>query len=129
MDSIVTKHVIFFSWLLQILALLADALVEIQEQVMENEEVVNCFSFPSLFQLYSHNITLKALDHFVLQDDDWEEVEGDEDAEADKDLLYSSFTKPSHKHLEAMAKVFDEVSSTYFISSLPLWLLSFCWFY
>ncbi|KAF3430975.1 hypothetical protein FNV43_RR25705 [Rhamnella rubrinervis] len=63
----------------KILALLADALVEMQEQVMADEE-----------------------------DGDWEEVEGEEDVEADKVLLYSSFSRPTHEHLEAMAKVFNE---------------------
>lgn len=52
----------------------------------------------------------------MLQDGDWEETEA-EDA-ADKDLLYSagltSFSRPTHEHLEAMAKVFSEVCS-YFL--------------
>ena len=50
----------------------------------------------------------------MLQDSDWEEV-GAEDVEADKDLLYSagitSFGRPTNEHLEAMAKVFNEVFS------------------
>ncbi|XP_060669537.1 uncharacterized protein LOC107428072 isoform X1 [Ziziphus jujuba] len=66
----------------KILSLLADALVEIQEQVLADEE-----------------------------DGDWEEIEA-EDADTDKDLLYSagltSFSRPTHEHLEAMAKVFSE---------------------
>lgn len=48
----------------------------------------------------------------MLQDSDWEEVQA-EDVEAEKDLLYSagatSFGRPTHEHLEAMAKVFNEV--------------------
>ncbi|GMN38872.1 hypothetical protein TIFTF001_008103 [Ficus carica] len=67
----------------KILALLADALVEIQEQVLADDE----------------------------EDSDWEEVQA-EDVEAEKDLLYSagatSFGRPTHEHLEAMAKVFNE---------------------
>lgn len=67
----------------KILALLADALVEIQEQVLADDE----------------------------EDSDWEEVQA-EDVEAEKDMLYSavatSFGRPSHEHLEAMAKVFNE---------------------
>lgn len=49
----------------------------------------------------------------MLQGSDWEEVQA-EDVEADKDLLYSagvtSFGRPTNEHLEAMAKVFNEVS-------------------
>ncbi|XP_021815145.1 importin-9 isoform X2 [Prunus avium] len=60
----------------KIMALLADALVEIQEQ-----------------------------------DSDWEEVEAD-DVELDKDLMYSagvtSSGRPSHQHLEAIAKAFNK---------------------
>ncbi|XP_024018243.1 importin-9 isoform X1 [Morus notabilis] len=67
----------------KILALLADALVEIQEQVLADDD----------------------------EDSDWEEVQA-EDVEAEKDLLYSvgvtSSGRPTHEHLEAMAKVFDE---------------------
>ncbi|KAL5553552.1 hypothetical protein UlMin_040953 [Ulmus minor] len=67
----------------KIMALLADTLIEIQEQVLAEDE----------------------------QDSDWEEV-GAEDVEADKDLLYSagitSFGRPTNEHLEAMAKVFNE---------------------
>ncbi|PON44541.1 Coatomer beta subunit [Parasponia andersonii] len=67
----------------KILALLADALVEIQEQVLADEE----------------------------EGSDWEEVQA-EDVEADKDLLYSagvtSFSRPNSEHLEAMAKLFNE---------------------
>ncbi|KAM2330241.1 hypothetical protein ACFX1X_021099 [Malus domestica] len=67
----------------KIMALLADALVEIQEQGAGDNE----------------------------QDSDWEEVEA-EDGELDKDLMYSagvtSFGRPSHEHLEAIAKTFDK---------------------
>ncbi|XP_034199345.1 importin-9 isoform X2 [Prunus dulcis] len=60
----------------KIMALLADALVEIQEQ-----------------------------------DSDWEEVEAD-DVQLDKDLMYSagvtSSGRPSHQHLEAIAKAFNK---------------------
>lgn len=52
----------------------------------------------------------------MLQDGDWEEIEA-EDADTDKDLLYSagltSFSRPTHEHLEAMAKVFSEVCSCF----------------
>lgn len=51
---------------------------------------------------------------FLQPDSDWEEVEA-EDGELDKDLMYSagvtSFGRPSHEHLEAMAKTFDKVLS------------------
>ncbi|XP_021292945.1 importin-9 [Herrania umbratica] len=67
----------------KILALLADALIEIQEQVWDAED----------------------------EDSDWEEIhEGD--MEADKDLLYSAaatpFGRSANEHLEAMAKAYNE---------------------
>lgn len=66
----------------KILALLADALVEIQEQVIEHYD----------------------------EDSDWEEVDAN-DAEIGQDLLQASaaksFGRPSHEHLAAMAKVFE----------------------
>lgn len=66
----------------KILALLADTLVEIQEQVTEHDD----------------------------EDSDWEEVEA-EDVEIDQDLLHAgtakSFGRPTHEHLAAMAKVFE----------------------
>ncbi|XP_044490398.1 importin-9 isoform X2 [Mangifera indica] len=66
----------------KILALLADALIEIQEQVLGDDD-----------------------------EDSWEEVhEGD--VESGKELLYSSgatsFGRPTYEHLEAMAKVYNE---------------------
>lgn len=67
----------------KIMALLADALVEIQEQVVAGDN----------------------------EDSDWEEVEAD-DVELDKDLMYSagvtSSGRPSHQHLEAIAKAFNK---------------------
>ncbi|KAK7309960.1 hypothetical protein RJT34_07123 [Clitoria ternatea] len=67
----------------KIVALLADVLTEIQEQV------------------------LAAAD----EDSDWEEVQA-EATEKDKEFLYSLSTsasgKPTYEHLEAMAKVFNE---------------------
>ncbi|KAL6294959.1 hypothetical protein ACE6H2_003101 [Prunus campanulata] len=67
----------------KIMALLADALVEIQEQVVAGDN----------------------------EDSDWEEVEAD-DVELDKDLMYSagvtSTGRPSHQHLEAIAKAFNK---------------------
>ncbi|KAK7348837.1 hypothetical protein VNO80_23552 [Phaseolus coccineus] len=65
-----------------IVALLADALTEIQEQVLEADDV----------------------------DSDWEEVKAD-GIENDRDFLYSVSTssgKATDEHLEAMAKVFNE---------------------
>ncbi|XVE74462.1 hypothetical protein DITRI_Ditri12bG0018900 [Diplodiscus trichospermus] len=67
----------------KILALLADALIEIQEQVQDVED----------------------------EDSDWEEVHGD--MESDKDLLCSAAAAPfgssGHElHLEAMAKAYNE---------------------
>ncbi|GFZ16186.1 ARM repeat superfamily protein [Actinidia rufa] len=66
----------------KILALLADVLIEIQEQVMGGDE----------------------------EDSEWEEAEAG-DAE-DHDLLYSvdatSYSRPSYEHLDAMAKVLNE---------------------
>ena len=48
----------------------------------------------------------------MYQDSDWEEVQA-EDVEADKDFLYSAgvttSSRPTHEHLEAMAKAFNEV--------------------
>ncbi|XP_039044693.1 importin-9-like [Hibiscus syriacus] len=67
----------------KILALLADALIEIQEQAQDAED----------------------------EDSDWEEIHGDMDA--DKDLLSSAaaaapFGKSGYEHLEVMAKVYNE---------------------
>ncbi|PSR91229.1 Importin-9 like [Actinidia chinensis var. chinensis] len=66
----------------KILALLADVLIEIQEQVMGGDG----------------------------EDSEWEEAEAG-DAE-DHDLLYSvdatSYSRPSYEHLDAMAKVLNE---------------------
>ncbi|KAK6242533.1 hypothetical protein SCA6_007922 [Theobroma cacao] len=67
----------------KILAVLADALIEIQEQVWDAKD----------------------------EDSDWEEIhEGD--MEADKDLLYSAaatpFGRSANEHLEAMAKAYNE---------------------
>ncbi|XP_071692236.1 uncharacterized protein [Rutidosis leptorrhynchoides] len=67
----------------KIIAILADVLLEIQEQVLEDDE----------------------------QDSEWEEVEAG-DAEIEQDLLYSSgttsYSRPSHGYLDAMAKAFNE---------------------
>ncbi|XP_027154698.1 importin-9 isoform X1 [Coffea eugenioides] len=67
----------------KILALLADALIEIQEQVVDDDE----------------------------EDSDWEEVQTG-DAGIDQELLYSasatSHSRPTHKYLDAMAKAFNE---------------------
>ncbi|KAG2377099.1 uncharacterized protein HKW66_Vig0176730 [Vigna angularis] len=66
----------------KIVALLADALTEIQEQVLEADDV----------------------------DSDWEEVEAD-GIENDRDFLYSVSSplgKATDEHLQAMAKVFNE---------------------
>ncbi|MBA0805627.1 hypothetical protein Gohar_005123, partial [Gossypium harknessii] len=66
----------------KILALLADALIEIQEQVRDAED----------------------------EDSDWEEIHGDMDS--DKDLLSSAaatpFGRSGYEHLEAMAKAYNE---------------------
>ncbi|KAJ0037328.1 hypothetical protein Pint_23385 [Pistacia integerrima] len=73
---------LIFVWVVQIFALLADALIEIQEQVLGDDD-----------------------------EDSWEEVH-EEDVESDKDLLYSSgattLGRPTYEHLEAMAKVYNE---------------------
>ncbi|KAI3699168.1 hypothetical protein L2E82_43257 [Cichorium intybus] len=67
----------------KILAVLADVLLEIQEQISEEDD----------------------------QESDWEEVEAG-DAEIEQDLLYStgttSYTRPSNGYLDAMAKAFNE---------------------
>ncbi|GAU48524.1 hypothetical protein TSUD_243020 [Trifolium subterraneum] len=65
----------------KIVALLADALTEIQEQVLAGED----------------------------EDSDWEEVQTD-GIDNDKEFLssVSALGKPSYEHLEAMAKVFNE---------------------
>ncbi|XP_010532428.1 PREDICTED: importin-9 [Tarenaya hassleriana] len=66
----------------KILALLADALIEIQEQVVGGED----------------------------EDSEWEEAH-EEEVEAEKELLHSSgalqFSKPSYDQLESMARVFE----------------------
>lgn len=58
-----------------------------------------------------------------MQDSDWEEVEAD-DVELDKDLMYSagvtSSGRPSHQHLEAIAKAFNKVLCCYlYIIEIP----------
>lgn len=67
----------------KILALLTDALIEIQEQVLGGGD----------------------------EDSDWEEAQAG-DAEADQDLLYSvcdtSYGRPSYEYLDAMAKAVNE---------------------
>ncbi|KAF7136635.1 hypothetical protein RHSIM_Rhsim08G0040600 [Rhododendron simsii] len=67
----------------KILALLTDALIEIQEQVLGGGD----------------------------EDSDWEEAQAG-DAEADQELLYSvgdtSYSRPSYEYLDAMAKAIDE---------------------
>ncbi|KAG5534672.1 hypothetical protein RHGRI_022711 [Rhododendron griersonianum] len=67
----------------KILALLTDALIEIQEQVLGGGD----------------------------EDSDWEEAQAG-DAKADQDLLYSvgdtSYSRPSYEYLDAMAKAIDE---------------------
>ncbi|PIA39533.1 hypothetical protein AQUCO_02600173v1 [Aquilegia coerulea] len=67
----------------KILALLADMLIEIQEQDLVGDD----------------------------EDSDWEEVRGRDD-DIDKDLLYSaggtSYGRPTVEHLDAIAKVFNE---------------------
>ncbi|GAV80225.1 IBN_N domain-containing protein [Cephalotus follicularis] len=66
----------------KILALLADSLIEMQEQVFGGDG----------------------------EDSDWEEIQGGE--VESEDLLYSadatSFAKPTYEHLEAIAKIYDE---------------------
>ncbi|KAL5826158.1 hypothetical protein ACOSQ4_017955 [Xanthoceras sorbifolium] len=67
----------------KILALLADALIEIQEQVLGDDD----------------------------EDSDWEEIQ-EGDVEPDKDLLYlagaTSAGKPTYEHLQAMATAYNE---------------------
>ncbi|KAF9590930.1 hypothetical protein IFM89_000475 [Coptis chinensis] len=73
-------------YLIRIMTLLADMLIEIKEQVLVGEDEV------------------------VFEDSDWEEVQGG-DGDADKALLYSAgapYGKPTNEHLDAMAKVFNE---------------------
>ena len=60
------------------------------------------------------------------QDSEWEEAEAG-DAE-DHDLLYSvdatSYSRPSYEHLDAMAKVLNEVNIFIYIKmDIILWLL------
>ncbi|KAH7569912.1 hypothetical protein JRO89_XS05G0017400 [Xanthoceras sorbifolium] len=70
----------------KILALLADALIEIQEQVLGDDD----------------------------EDSDWEEIQ-EGDVEPDKDLLYlagaTSAGKPTYEHLQAMATAYNEYLS------------------
>ncbi|CAE5958534.1 unnamed protein product [Arabidopsis arenosa] len=87
---------------MKILALLADTLIEMQEQVLSSED----------------------------EDSEWEEVhEGD--AKAEKDLLRSAgasqFSKPTYDQLEAMARFEnqdDEVMTTYLV---PTPLMRLIW--
>ncbi|KAF7827891.1 importin-9 [Senna tora] len=68
----------------KIVALLADALTEIQEQVLAGDD----------------------------EDSDWEEAQTGEDIEKDQEFLSSisaaASGKPTYEHLEAIAKVFNE---------------------
>ncbi|XP_059648675.1 uncharacterized protein LOC132294728 [Cornus florida] len=67
----------------KILAILADVLIEIQEQVLAGDD----------------------------EDSEWEELQAG-DVEADEDLLYSagagSHSRPTYEYLDAMAKAFNE---------------------
>lgn len=103
---------------MQILALLADALIEIQEQGLDDDnEVVhsNSMVFGSFPGRFSHQEWhLKALSLLLLQDD-WEEVD-EGDMESDKGLLYSvadATGRPAYEHLKALAKIYDEVRLKY----------------
>ncbi|KAH9707671.1 Importin N-terminal domain-containing protein [Citrus sinensis] len=84
LDRLPRCNIPLLSWLLKILTLLTDALIEIQEQVLGDDDE---------------------------EDSDWEEVQ-EGDVESDKDLIYStgaaSLGRPTYEHLEAMAKVYNE---------------------
>ncbi|KAK3015406.1 hypothetical protein RJ639_007478, partial [Escallonia herrerae] len=77
--------------LIKILAILADVLIEIQEQVFAGED----------------------------EDSEWEELEAG-DVELHQDLIYSggasSYSRPTSGCLDAMAKAFDEVGYEAFIN-------------
>ncbi|KAI9085743.1 hypothetical protein K1719_032349 [Acacia pycnantha] len=68
----------------KIVALLADTLIEIQEQVLAGDD----------------------------EDDDWEEVQTGDDVENDQEFISSlsaaASGKPTYEHLEAIAKAFNE---------------------
>ncbi|XVF03079.1 hypothetical protein REPUB_Repub04eG0229800 [Reevesia pubescens] len=111
----------------KILALLADALIEIQEQVRDAEDE---FLSPTPGFLYCQGLILSLVvplpqvmiiitvgvclcfEPFVLEDSDWEEIhEGD--MESDKDSLSSAAAAPfgwsaNELQLEAMAKAYNE---------------------
>ncbi|XP_028803455.1 importin-9 isoform X1 [Neltuma alba] len=78
----------------KIVALLADTLIEIQEQVLAGDD----------------------------EDDDWEEVQTGDDIENDEEFLSSlsaaASGKPTYEHLEAIAKAFNEDQEDQYEDSL-----------
>lgn len=100
------------------MALLAETLIEIQEQVFAgDDEVVNLLvRANSLLVFESHNWK----NWLLFQDDDWEEVQRD-DVENDQEFISSlsaaASGKPTYEHLEAIAKAFNEVCLAYEITT------------
>lgn len=91
---------------MQILSLLADALIEIHEQVLVDEQV-HILAFCLCSNYHSELWGLKIL----FQDSEWEDAETD-DISNDENLLHSvnatSLGRHTHEYLQVMAKVYDE---------------------
>ncbi|KAF2551103.1 hypothetical protein F2Q68_00035166 [Brassica cretica] len=104
---------------MKVLALLADTLIEIQEQVLGCEDEVIMLPWSFFFDLLEMVLALLAdtlieIQEQVLgcedEDSEWEEVD-EVNVEGEKDLLRSSgasqSSKPSYDQLEAMARTFE----------------------
>ncbi|KAL0424819.1 UNVERIFIED_CONTAM: hypothetical protein Sradi_1016700 [Sesamum radiatum] len=95
----------------KILAILADALLEIQEQVDADNEVVTHSLFTFLLSVLDCKLKSETFSQFIQQDSDWEEIQNG-DAGDDEDFLYSadatSHNRPTYEYLDAMAKAFNE---------------------
>lgn len=105
----------------QILALLADALLEVQEQVDGDDEVPTIVFDLSTFIFLAVGL-IRKLWQFISQDSDWEEAQNG-DAGNEEALLYSaaatSHSRPSYEYLDAMAKAFNKVYSCLTFHSFP----------
>lgn len=92
---------------MQILSLLADALIEIHEQVLADDQV-RILAFCLCSNYHSEVFQLESL----LQDSEWEDAEAD-DFSNDENLLHSvnatSLGRHTNEYLQVMAKVYDEV--------------------
>ena len=88
---------------------MADALIEIQEQVSVDGQVCSL----AFFLCSSYHGELWQLE-ILLQDSEWEDAEED-DISNDENLLHSidatSVGRHTHEYLQVMAKVYDGVCS------------------